>query len=366
MADPPEKKVLKKTPDGDGIDRLSALSDCVLLHILSLLETKEAAATSILSRRWRNLFVSLPDVDLCFCVDNDASDRDRLFYQFIHFANRVIEQRNKASIRKIRLHVMDFVKSYCLAFQSLLISAAAAISTYNVQQLRISVPMDTTTERFSIPIPPGIFSSETLVSLSLNLEVGRNVPDFVWLPNLKYLYLLRFILVDEDSIQRFLQGCPLLEDLILTVQPFIYESESEESIEVKVLNILSPLLKSLVLCLYEKVELEFTVVVKSENLDYLACLLRGQHKLIIDAPNLKSLIVDGHVLEVHIIQSLVSINKAVVQAEFLCNVTDLGDLFLCAQRAFKFISELQNVKSLNLSEKILKVCFFFSVFFNLG
>ena len=128
MADPPEKKV-QRIPDGDSIDRLSALSDCVLLHILSLLKTKEAAATSILSTRWRNLFVSLPDIDLCFCVDDDASDRDRLFYQFTHFSNRVIEQRNTAPIRKIRLRVEHFVERYRLAFESLLISAAAAIST---------------------------------------------------------------------------------------------------------------------------------------------------------------------------------------------------------------------------------------------
>nr|XP_027069989.1 F-box/FBD/LRR-repeat protein At5g22660-like [Coffea arabica] len=356
MADPPEKKV-QRTPDGDSIDRLSALSDCVLLHILSLLKTKEAAASSILSTRWRNLFVSLPDIDLCFCVDDDASDRDRLFYQFTHFSNRVIEQRNTAPIRKIRLRVEHFVERYRLAFESLLISAAAAISTYSVDQLRISVEMDTT-EKFSVLFPPGIFSSETIVSLSLNLDVGWNVPDFVWLPNLKYLYLMRFTLVDEDSIQRFLQGCPLLEHLILTVQPFSYASESEESIEVEVLHISSPLLKVLVLCWNEKVELEFTVVVKSENLETLVCSLEGQHKVIVDAPNLKSLNVDGHVLEVHIIQSLVSIDKAVVRAEFLHNVTNLGDLFLRVQHAFEFISGLQNVKSLNLSENILKALYF--------
>ncbi|CDP13118.1 unnamed protein product [Coffea canephora] len=326
MADPPEKKV-QRTPDGDSIDRLSALSDCVLLHILSLLKTKEAAASSILSTRWRNLFVSLPDIDLCFCVDDDASDRDRLFYQFTHFSNRVIEQRNTAPIRKIRLRVEHFVERYRLAFESLLISAAAAISTYSVDQLRISVEMDTTTEKFSILFPPGIFSSETIVSLSLNLDVGWNVPDFVWLPNLKYLYLMRFTL-------------------------------SEESIEVEVLHISSPLLKVLVLCWNEKVELEFTVVVKSENLETLVCSLERQHKVIVDAPNLKSLNVDGHVLEVHIIQSLVSIDKAVVRAEFLHNVTNLGDLFFRVQHAFEFISGLQNVKSLNLSENILKALYF--------
>nr|XP_027069804.1 F-box/FBD/LRR-repeat protein At5g22660-like [Coffea arabica]XP_027069873.1 F-box/FBD/LRR-repeat protein At5g22660-like [Coffea arabica] len=358
MADPPEKKMLKRIPDGDNIDRLSALPNCVLLRILSRFRTKDAAATSVLCTRWRDLFVSLPDVYLSFRVDGDASDRDRMFSDFVDFANRVIRQRNKASIGKIEVDVMHFVKSYRLAFESLLISAAAALSSCNVQQLHLSVRMDKTTERFSIPIPPGIFSSKTLVSLSVTFEVDWNVPDFVWLPNLKNLYLFEFRLVDEDSIQRLLQGCPLLEQLMLFVQPFSYESESEERIEVEVLHISSPSLKSLLLCWNAKVELEFTVVVQSENLESLFCSLQGQHKVTIDAPNLKSLTVEGHVLEVHINQSLVSIEKAVVQAEFLHNVTNHSDLFLRSQRAFKFLSGLVNVKSLNLSENILKALYF--------
>lgn len=103
MADPPEKKVLKKAPDDDTIDRLSALPDCVLLHILSLFNTKDAAATSILSSRWKNLFVLLPDIDLSFSVDDDSSDCDRMFYDFVNFANRVIGKQKDAPIRKIRL-----------------------------------------------------------------------------------------------------------------------------------------------------------------------------------------------------------------------------------------------------------------------
>ncbi|TKY66147.1 putative F-box/LRR-repeat protein [Spatholobus suberectus] len=175
MAEPPERKVLKRTLEEDSnIDRLSALPDCVLLRILSSLETKEAAATSNLSARWRNLFLSLPDIDLRFCVNDNASDsgRNRLFQLFVQFANRVLQQRNKAPIRKIRLHVKHFVERFRPGFDSLLMSTAAAISTYKVEVLDVFVKMDKTTEPCSVAVPHGMFSSETLVSFDLSLGVG--------------------------------------------------------------------------------------------------------------------------------------------------------------------------------------------------
>ncbi|TKY66148.1 F-box/LRR-repeat protein [Spatholobus suberectus] len=345
MAEPPE------IPEGDvdnTVDRLSALPDCVLLHILSRLETKEAAVTSSLSTRWRNLFLSLPYVDLRFRVNDNASDsdRNRLFRLFVQFANRVLQQRNKSPIRKIRLYVKHYVESFRSGVESLLMSTAAAISTYKVEVLDVFVKMDKTTEPCSVAVPHGMFSSETLVWLRLNLGVGWNVPEFVWMPNLMCLHLISFRLVDENSIRRFLQGCPSLEYLVLILRSL---RESEEGVGVEVLRISSPSLKWLLIW-DDMVESEFNVVVKSKNLENFACSFEGQHKVTLDAPNLKSLTIHGHVLEVHLSQSLVSINEAEIAAEFLSHVADVDG----AQCASNFFSGLQHVKSLSLSENIMK------------
>ncbi|XP_071907336.1 F-box protein At4g22280-like isoform X3 [Coffea arabica] len=289
MADPPDKKVLKATQEDDGnVDRLSALPDCVLLYILSrfCFCTESAAATSVLSKRWRNLFVLLPEINLYFFADEDVSDRDRLYSDFINFTNRVIRQRNEAPIRRIRLVLSHFSERHRMLFEWLLISVAAAFSLSIIQELEILIVIDRTTKPLSISVPPEIFTCKTLVSLSLKLGVYWTVPDLVCLPNLKVLGLDMFKLVDEACIGKFLQGCPLLEQLELSMRPFNHERDADEHIEVNFFKISSPVLKRVILC-FQGVESEFTTVVESNSLEHLSFLLDGQHKVAIDAPNLR-------------------------------------------------------------------------------
>ncbi|XP_071939708.1 F-box protein At4g22280 isoform X1 [Coffea arabica] len=360
MADPPDKKVLKATQEDDGnVDRLSALPDCVLLYILSrfCFYTKSAAATSVLSKRWRNLFVLLPEIDLYFFADEDVSDRDRLYSDFINFTNRVIRQRNEAPIRRIRLVLSHFSERHRMLFEWLLISVAAAFSLSIIQELEILIVIDRTTKPLSISVPPEIFTCKTLVSLSLKLGVYWTVPDLVCLPNLKVLGLDMFKLVDEACIGKFLQGCPLLEQLELSMRPFNHERDADEHIEVNFFKISSPVLKRVILC-FQGVESEFTTVVESNSLEHLSFLLDGQHKVAIDAPNLRSLKLHGDLLEVDIIQNLISLDNALLEIDFLCHMRTRSAIISCSERAFKFFRGLQNVKSISFSESFLIALYF--------
>ncbi|KAL8485542.1 hypothetical protein ACS0TY_027728 [Phlomoides rotata] len=47
-------------------DRISELRDAILLHILCSINIKEAVQTSILSKRWKNLWTSMPDLNFNF------------------------------------------------------------------------------------------------------------------------------------------------------------------------------------------------------------------------------------------------------------------------------------------------------------
>lgn len=63
-----------RVPEGEeGSDHISLLSDHILIKILSLLPLVEAAKTSILSKRWRYLWISIPTLDFTdFFVTHSA------------------------------------------------------------------------------------------------------------------------------------------------------------------------------------------------------------------------------------------------------------------------------------------------------
>ncbi|CAI0467208.1 unnamed protein product [Linum tenue] len=95
-------------------DRISSLPDEILSHILSFLPTKYTVGTSGLSRRWKNLWTSLYELDL----DNRNSGLEntayryeivkRLDLEFCRFVYRVLSQHK------------DLISILCGVFASIL------------------------------------------------------------------------------------------------------------------------------------------------------------------------------------------------------------------------------------------------------
>ncbi|RHN42577.1 putative F-box domain-containing protein [Medicago truncatula] len=65
------------------VDRIRVLPDSVICHILSFLPTKQSATTSILSKRWNPLWLSVLTLDF-----DDQNLRE--FATFRHFVYSVI------------------------------------------------------------------------------------------------------------------------------------------------------------------------------------------------------------------------------------------------------------------------------------
>ncbi|XP_047057975.1 uncharacterized protein LOC124664515, partial [Lolium rigidum] len=67
-----------------GVDRLSALPDALLHHIMSSLKAWEVVRTCVLARRWRHLWASAPCVDIRLRYSTRDSQPPEEFRDFVH------------------------------------------------------------------------------------------------------------------------------------------------------------------------------------------------------------------------------------------------------------------------------------------
>jgi hypothetical protein len=88
---------------GRELDRLSALPDGLLHHVMSSLKAWEAVRTCVLARRWRHLWASAPCVDLRLGGDRDDEPED-----LARFARRLFRNRDaSAAVDTHRLRSSD-------------------------------------------------------------------------------------------------------------------------------------------------------------------------------------------------------------------------------------------------------------------
>ncbi|KAL9230776.1 hypothetical protein vseg_006084 [Gypsophila vaccaria] len=233
------------------MDRLSTLPDVILEDILSLLPTSAAAAaTSVLSRRWRNLwtgvtrfhFVSsassncFPDV---LATVDSVLRRFDPFYNFSYFYLRLRlsyefeddkdededEDEDEDAIDFYSFYLNRWFGRVCgLQTERINVDDGGSCGEFVQICVRNSVVAKTrcsVTDNCELKssngvfcLPHRVFQSETLTELILNNKFQYNLPEFVNLPNLKKLSLRLFDSY-RDLIRTLFKSLPLLEDLTL-------------------------------------------------------------------------------------------------------------------------------------------------------
>ncbi|KAJ0103659.1 hypothetical protein Patl1_04970 [Pistacia atlantica] len=165
-------------------DLISGLPDVVLAQILSFLPSKVAARTSVLARRWKDVWRCVPDIELTCHPDQSASES----MAFFATVNHVLSHRTTAQIRKFKLSfysagVTELYCIYCWIQHAI---------WRKVREIDLNV-MDVR----PFMLPPELFTCKTLVSLKLQSGLTFCVPSLIEFPSLKVLHVIGY---KEDHV----------------------------------------------------------------------------------------------------------------------------------------------------------------------
>lgn len=163
--------------------------------------------TSILSKRWNNLWTSVSNLDFddASLYSNEIDGRDPPDEsRFMNFVERVLLFLDTSNIQKFRL-------SCRVCFNpSRIHSWVSSAIQHNVHELDLCLFVDD-----PFVLPQSIFSSISLTTLKIEMNCVLQIPSFTKFPNLKTLHLSLITFPDDDSTQNLFSGCLVLEELVI-------------------------------------------------------------------------------------------------------------------------------------------------------
>ncbi|WMV27129.1 hypothetical protein MTR67_020514 [Solanum verrucosum] len=188
-------------------DRISKLPDALIIQILSLLPTKDAFTTSILSKRWQYLWSS---VDNLFIQCEDKSQRGN----FISFVDYALDNSTCSKIKKFHLdftHLSKYESQLEFVDDELLFPISRWLSTAVKKNVENVVLLSDSYNYESIDLPDTIYKCSTLITLDLTCCTFKEEFSIDW----KFLKTLKLndIKLNDDIIVNILSGCPALEIL---------------------------------------------------------------------------------------------------------------------------------------------------------
>ncbi|KAK7354461.1 hypothetical protein VNO80_19925 [Phaseolus coccineus] len=198
-----EKKSRRKIGGRNEEDRLSDLPDGVLLHIMEFLTTRQAVQSSVLSKRWKNIWKSLTTLSFRFL------DGIRKYNKYV---SHVLSNRDH-SISLHNLHLTVFNSTA----PKLLNNAIKYAALHHLQKLTLSI--DFKFKEIPNSFFPLLFNCQSLIFLDLFISSSHSslkLPPCLLLPSLKTLHLsnVTFTTRDNDSVEPF-SACTSLTTLVL-------------------------------------------------------------------------------------------------------------------------------------------------------
>ena len=203
-----------------GADRISDLPDCLLIHILSLLGTKQAIQTSRLSSRWKLLWTYVPKLNL----DIDSfpkfeCDKDGSIINFECYVSQVLAKHKAKYLRNFRLKYRLYHQKRLDRWISTFTTSALNLQELDLQIINCPTPIPTDC---CWKLPHSIFYCNKLVVLKIggDIVLDPSSSSSFQLNTLKILRLKSITFANRDSFVTLLSFCPVLEDLTLIIYDY--------------------------------------------------------------------------------------------------------------------------------------------------
>lgn len=206
---------ISKTMEYCGNDRLSELHDSLIFNIFQLMPTLDVVKTTTLSKRWKNLWTTVPWLDF---DDTTMKDRDK----FRDFVNGALDSWRGAKI--LSFHVKFDSDLWKSVTHDDIDSWLLFATKNNVEDLKLHLP-EPHNER-SYLAPDCLYSCSSLKNVYLlgcDLQVDGNLVQWDQLRSL-WIRCHR-----ADAINLVLSGSPKLEYLFL----FLRRSMSNENLSIR-------------------------------------------------------------------------------------------------------------------------------------
>ncbi|EYU30193.1 hypothetical protein MIMGU_mgv1a021686mg, partial [Erythranthe guttata] len=190
------------------MDRISELSEDILQRILSLLSQEEAVRTSVLSKSWREIWCTRPNLDL-----SDTNFKEEFLSTVEKTLQRYCDQR--ICLEKFQLSMsLDYSDLKSIWFLEKWIQA---LTNMGVKEFRLSIySKDSRRTTGRVKLPSVVFEAEFLQDLHVEgfmldrTTIERNILS----KHLKKLHLEK-VNIEDRIFEKIITSCPLIETLSL-------------------------------------------------------------------------------------------------------------------------------------------------------
>ncbi|GAB2300034.1 hypothetical protein Dimus_034076 [Dionaea muscipula] len=208
-------------------DRLSSLPDSILEHILSFLPILDGVRSTILARRFRNLWFSLHTLDIYIGHFTDLSDSPRMvqesWFWFSRFVNRVLILHRRPTLEKFVFDLSEYLARLSEAdsdYDNKLLSRAMddvagwILAAIHREPKFLHLSLGWISKWDGYILPPCVWSCKAVELVLDSCRIISSNLTGIQMGSLRILTMYDVGMSDE-ILEQIICGCPVLEYLII-------------------------------------------------------------------------------------------------------------------------------------------------------